>query len=292
MRKFIFVGGSGRSGTTFLTEAIGLNERVLSFPSIELKFLTSREGLLDLRHCLIQEYDIDSAQQALNAFEKFLERVFFEKFFNSVSVDAYCDAEQLRRACTEFSQAVRLSGRATIASAEHFDAAARRLMDAVFSAATRLAEAGVSPIYNLEKTPHSLLHMNSLNEIFPQTKFVHVMRDPRAIVLSLLSMDWAPTTTDECVVWLKCYCRAWARSRDVAVANGASLLELRLEDIAADPGRIVARLSEFLALDIAPDVFDGVRPDIGFSWKERCTNKDVQHLTAALAEEMSFLGYD
>lgn len=290
MCDFIFIGGSGRSGTSFLTEAIGLNERVVSFPTVELKFLISRGGLLDLRYSLVQEYNIDGAQQALAQFDLFLSRVLYQAFYNKVSVESYCDPVRLRQAVDKFMASMRSDGRAAPNEAPAFDDQARALLEGIYSARMRDAET-VKAKYFLEKTPHALLHMNSLHQMFPGSRFIHVMRDPRAVVMSLLRMDWAPNTIDECITWLKCYCRAWARSRNLALSSGIALLDFRLEDIAAAPADAVTQLRSYLDLDIADDVFAGVRPNIASTWREACTVEELNHLTASLSEEVAFLGY-
>ncbi len=41
-----------------------------------------------------------------------------------------------------------------------------------------------------EKTPHNILFMVPLGEIFPDARFLHVVRDGRDVACSLVTMDW------------------------------------------------------------------------------------------------------
>lgn len=42
----------------------------------------------------------------------------------------------------------------------------------------------------IEKTPHNVLVMKELGEIFPQARFIHMVRDGRDVANSLVKMDW------------------------------------------------------------------------------------------------------
>jgi protein-tyrosine sulfotransferase len=42
----------------------------------------------------------------------------------------------------------------------------------------------------VEKTPHNVLIMKELGEIFPKAKFIHVIRDGRDVCSSLIKMNW------------------------------------------------------------------------------------------------------
>jgi len=54
-----------------------------------------------------------------------------------------------------------------------------------------------------EKTPHHILYLEEIFKIFPHSKVIILIRDPRAVVASLLKTDFAPKTTNGCSMqWL------------------------------------------------------------------------------------------
>ena len=46
-----------------------------------------------------------------------------------------------------------------------------------------------------EKTPHNVVFMRELGQIFPDAQFLHVIRDGRDVGCSLVTMDWTDPTT-------------------------------------------------------------------------------------------------
>lgn len=104
-----------------------------------------------------------------------------------------------------------------------------------------------------EKTPHNLLHMGMLGRLFPRARFVHVVRDGRAVAASLVRQAWQDPATGE-PVW---YCkdpasgaRYWAQVvqtvREQAAQVPGRYLELRYEDLVSEPRATLARLLAFL----------------------------------------------
>lgn len=104
-----------------------------------------------------------------------------------------------------------------------------------------------------EKTPHNLLHMAMLGRLFPRARFVHIVRDGRAVAASLVRQAWADPATGQ-PVW---YCqdaasgaRYWSQVvgtvREQAAEVPGRYLELRYEDLVRAPRGTMARLLAFL----------------------------------------------
>jgi 2-polyprenyl-3-methyl-5-hydroxy-6-metoxy-1,4-benzoquinol methylase/tetratricopeptide (TPR) repeat protein len=67
---------------------------------------------------------------------------------------------------------------------ERLDAGVRSFLEALL---TGLAPAGTRLA---EKTPHNVMHIDLLSRLFPRARFIHLVRDGRAVVASLLRQDW------------------------------------------------------------------------------------------------------
>jgi sulfotransferase family protein len=104
-----------------------------------------------------------------------------------------------------------------------------------------------------DKHPHYIAdeaYADSILELFPQAKFIHIVRDGRDCVASILAKGW---------VGFHRIHRGWRRH----VENGHALterlpsdqvMEFRYEDLVADDEAMAARVLEFLGLDLTDSV--------------------------------------
>ncbi len=115
-----------------------------------------------------------------------------------------------------------------------------------------LPEPAAPPRFFLEKTPDHCLHGEMLRRLFPGARFLHLVRDPRAVVASLLrgsagwAQDWAPRTVPEAVEW---WTRHVAAGRSLGAELGADrYLELRYEDLRRAPEQGLSAILRWLGL--------------------------------------------
>ena len=93
-----------------------------------------------------------------------------------------------------------------------------------------------------------MMHADLIHELFPEARFVNVLRDGRDVALSVSKERWGPTDPYEALSW-------WAkRVHRSAVAlkkvNPASVLQFRVEDlIVHEREKSYADLLKFLALE-------------------------------------------
>ncbi len=108
-----------------------------------------------------------------------------------------------------------------------------------------------------EKTPANALYFSELFSLFPKARFVHVLRDPRDVVASLLSMDWRDERTGARLPITANVASAAAGWRDHVMAAraarraGAPVFGLVYETLIAAPERTLADLFAFL--DVPPN---------------------------------------
>ena len=65
--KQIFIGGTGRSGTTVLSSYLGNHKNIYKIP-VEARFLTDKDGLIDLFDSLTKNYSLDQGRVAIRNF--------------------------------------------------------------------------------------------------------------------------------------------------------------------------------------------------------------------------------
>ncbi|MGZ8218220.1 sulfotransferase family protein, partial [Methylomagnum sp.] len=109
----------------------------------------------------------------------------------------------------------------------------------------------------LEKTPGNIKKHKLIKQFFPDAKFLHIVRDPRAVAASLLAAkqepwgNWAPNDVYSAA-------RMWRDhvmlARRELVLYGNDFKEIRYEDLSNNPTAVVHNIWKWLA--IPPVKFD------------------------------------
>jgi hypothetical protein len=106
-----------------------------------------------------------------------------------------------------------------------------------------------------EKTPHNVLFMVPLGEIFPDARFLHVIRDGRDVACSLITMDWVNPLTGrkwDYVQNIASAARYWrevvtlARQQAQHPTLVDRVLEVRYESLVAKPEATMRQVLAFL----------------------------------------------
>jgi protein-tyrosine sulfotransferase len=139
------------------------------------------------------------------------------------------------------------------------DLTAAGVDDAVLGSASRAFVRallqGTAPVGKrvAEKTPHNLLHTAELARLFPRARFIHVVRDGRAVTASLLRQRWMDPNTGEPLAWCRDVAHAsayWAEVvevvRNQATAAPERFLEVRYEELVCRPEATMRRVLAFL----------------------------------------------
>lgn len=148
------------------------------------------------------------------------------------------------------------------------------------------------------KTPDYSLHVNSLHQLFPDAKFIHIIRDGRDVALSLFNLDWGPK--DALLA-----AQHWQERVSAALNFGKELgkenyLELRYEALVQQPEIAFQRLIHFIDFDGDQDLIyedflqmtcPKVKRDNYDKWRSRMPAKDIQDFELMAGELLDRLGY-
>jgi Sulfotransferase family len=164
-----------------------------------------------------------------------------------------------------------------------------------------------------DKTPIYVRSIPLLAGLWPDARFVHLIRDGRDVALSYLSLHWGPSTIWEAA-------RKWQRDVSAGMRDGRPLgasryLEVRYESLVDDPERELRRICEFAELSFAPEMLDASKreghetlaPDEGRpfharserkvetgarDWRTQMSEHDVRAIEAIAGDLLSELGYE
>lgn len=108
----------------------------------------------------------------------------------------------------------------------------------------------------LEKTPDNARHLELIRAIVPGAKFVHLVRDPRAVVASMIERsrrpfgEWAPSEVKRATSSWRAHVSAGLRD-----ARPEDTILVRYEDLRGNLDRELRRLADFLDLAGAVDAW-------------------------------------
>jgi Sulfotransferase family len=97
-----------------------------------------------------------------------------------------------------------------------------------------------------DKTPIYLRDMTLIQEALPEVRFIHLLRDGRDVAVSWTEVSWGTETVLEAAEeWVTRIRKARRSSRRLVPGT---YLEVRYEDLLAEPERVLRRVSEFVEL--------------------------------------------
>ncbi len=163
-----------------------------------------------------------------------------------------------------------------------------------------------------EKSPGHLRFLGMLSRRFPRARFIHMTRDPRAVVLSQIK---APFGTRRIAPNIGKWRRAVDIHREYAdVLTSQRYMLVRYEDLVRTPEKTLRRVCGFLDLLFVAAMLDHhKRPVRGFSdrqfehmantlspvftssidkWRTELTPRQIGLIEYALADRMKLMGYE
>ncbi len=225
----IFVGGTGRSGTTVIGQLLGHHPAIVATLPKEVRFLTDSGGLVEL----IEHPDADRVTAFIDSLRgKWWQRTGPDGGERGLhrGIDRATMEGAIERFQAAFASDPRLA-------AEHLT---RDLIDPI-------GERGGGSAW-VETTPDNVASASGLHQIVPSMKLIWIQRDGRDTVASVLSQAWGPSTVAEGIQW-------WKQRTELAQAQTATMppeqfLAVTLEDLVRDDRRdTYAALLEFAGVE-------------------------------------------
>jgi hypothetical protein len=173
------------------------------------------------------------------------------------------------------------------------------------------ADAQGKPRYG-DKSPGYVTRMKLLLSLFPEARFVHIVRDPRAVALSLVEMprEWGTRTVPEGAArWRH---RVGRGHREGMNLGPQRYVEVRYEDLVADPERTLRAVLAFLllpwddavlqygegALSRVPERQRDIHRNVARApaavrdWRGQITSDDLAAVEIIAGDVMEQLGYE
>ncbi|MCK7544036.1 sulfotransferase [Marinobacter bryozoorum] len=144
-----------------------------------------------------------------------------------------------------------------------------------------------------DKTPNYLEDPGTIIELFPEAKFLFIVRDGRDVALSLLRKSWGPNNFLTCGEY-------WSRLNDNFLnvkdkIPPGSLFELKYEEVLTDPERHIKAVYDFLEEDISEDnimdLANTTKSNNSGKWASQATTSQLRRFESAAATTLKVFGY-
>ena len=298
----IFIGGTGRSGTTVLGDMLNEHSKVRTSNPTEIKFLANRGGLLDV--IFGSPYSkIESSEkvtplnfrtyrkrkarkaEALKLFKESLWERWWEidaKPPHGPGLHAGIVRENFEQLLREFETASKKNG--VIAGRKFMDEFVAAQIDPTGRKSGREK-------YWAETTPLNIFYSRRLLTLYPDARFIVMRRDPRDVIASLLTKNWGPNSALEGIDWIETRLRADYES--IKHIPSRQVLSINLEDLVQfKPEETYKSILNFLGLVDEPGIneFHKVRmsSDLASSgrWKTQINTPEFVKAYELLCERL------
>ena len=108
--------------------------------------------------------------------------------------------------------------------------------------------------YWIDHTPQNIQNVLMLLKIFPDAKFIHIVRDPRAVAASVLPLDWGPNEAEEAAIF-------WAQKLSYGLVleqyYPQICLRVYYEDILNNPSDTIKKICSYCNINFKEDILSG-----------------------------------
>lgn len=159
----------------------------------------------------------------------------------------------------------------------------------------------------VDHTPHNFHDALMLLDIFPNAKFIYIVRDPRAVASSIIPLHWGPNTALEAAAY-------WAQKLPYGLAFVEAFpekcLKVKYEDIVSHPEQSLREICRFCDINFDPAMVFGRTfkvpnfskkqhklvgnapdPKRVDAWKKELTEWQIYQIEDFLGDLIDMMGY-
>lgn len=271
--KPVFIGGSQRNGTTLLGSLLGTSDESVVTPESQFVIDIWKDALRSEQGILSKNLIFTSLKRSFR----------FHLWDSSLpNISAY---------------------QAEMFSSEEYTSFVNDLIELYALKANQK-----NATHWIDHTPTHLQYGLVLSELFPDSKFIHLIRDPRAVTASIMERDWGPNSVKEAS-------KLWAESIGYGCTLQQSIpdrvLTIYYEDLLLNTERVLKEVCDFVGLQYSENMLAGtgfrlpeytqeqhnlVGKSIDSSrienWKNKLTSNEVYEIEDRLLSLMKLHGYD
>ena len=321
----IFIGGTGRSGTTILGKVLGKHRDIYTYP-FETRFIIDPDGIIDLVRCLTDDWSPYRGDIAVKRFSKLMEELYRPKSIHLIKMGIYATLPKFgispiryttRRyfgdviprdkyfeILEDFLKKIidieyrgfwagtpSLTPGPTIISTKKFQRdilmkICRNFVEELLGYPAKHSKKNVW----VDHTPYNVLHASFITELLPNAKIIHIYRDPRDVISSYKTKNWGGNTAREVIFVIKQAFAVWEEEKRKIEPD--RYFEIKFEEFLNNTESILNKLMDFLDLPFDKKMLtvDLSRGHVG-RWKNDLSPEEIDLVERHLSDIMDKYGY-
>jgi len=316
----VFIGGTGRSGTTILKKILAQHSKIRTLPQ-ELRLIVDPGGALDLAAAMSDRWSPFGADHAIHEFESLVRECtggstgarVLRKLLTTAGVSPpryrHLSPEALGgrahiQECLNRLTAGLIRGRSAgrwigsppwrtpgvIFEAGPLSQAAIALRIGEFFEQLYALPGRPEVTHWLDDTPYSILHAADLLRLFPSMRLLHIYRDPRDVVASYRTKSWGGDDIELIAHRISAVLAKWQGVKEEL--PGVAFKEIALEELVRTPRQTLERICSYLALAYE-EPLERIRLDAANSgrWRKDLTPAEKDKVLPILEAAQAQFGY-
>ena len=294
--KYLFIGGTGRSGTNITREIFASHPSVASFP-FEYRFIIDPDGLIDFYLSMMVGWSPYMSDVKIKRLRHFLENLgdkssrkrnyidwelskwfpnYFQNVENLINELILYDYDGYWPGATRDSSPYRI-GFVEYKPKQELAKIIRRFIKNNIDDFTSRNEKYAF----VEDNTWNILYAKELHELMPESKLIHVVRDPRDVIASFMSQRWCPSDFNEALAMYKSIMSKWLEVESRLPIDFFKII--KLEDLVANPEDIIREMCLFSGISFHREMLNIKlnKPNTN-RWKNELTNENINVIKSEL----------
>lgn len=244
--KLVFVVGCPRSGTTKLTEILANHPQV--FCSSETHFFNTNWGFVALSSEFYDAINEITEEQLHELLGNFYEHYRIKDFFQIIGLETRDFTSSLQKHLADKYNSEHIKQISSQAFKKALFETLMHLIKNKFPCKTVFCE----------KTPQHLQNVWEIWELFPSAKIIHIERDGRDVVNSLLKMPWRPRGLINNARFWRRYVRLGndLKRKVIGTSFEENFISIKFEDLVLKPEKVLEHLSNFLDMSLSASMLE------------------------------------
>lgn len=256
--KYLFIGGTGRSGTNITRKIFSYHHQVASIP-FEYRFIIDPDGVVDFYQSITNAWSPYMADVKIKRLHSYLMNLAVKgsdkKNYNDWELSKWFPSyeETIEVLISELKAfdykgfwpgAVGERGSYEISFSEYKD---KRILSKILG---KFLKKNIDDYIRLNKknvfvedNTWNILFAKELSEILPESKILHLVRDPRDVIASFMKQRWCPDDFEGALKMYKSIISRWFIIEEGLPNDYCKIV--KLEDLVKQPKTILESICNF-----------------------------------------------